>query len=182
MKLMLPLLLGAIPKSAPFSPPTAPSRAATPTALAGSGGNEDDPAAPVPRYGSDLKALLPPLQKRALQLDKYGRRVYDLTDDGTAKYSLERSGAATVAAAATAPAKGPKERAADASSADFGEVTASSDLKGLLPTRKMRFIKARFRRSERAPIVEEFVVSRSLVPRSWTNSAGGSRGWKTTGR
>lgn len=79
---------------------------------------------------SDLKSLLPTPKKRTLILDKFGRRVHDLTDDGTAKY--DRMDGCDL--------KSDKERAEDASIADFREplspTTASAVLKTLLPKGK----------------------------------------------
>jgi len=195
------LLLCAVPTSASFGlVPTplnsAPAAASTATPIRAADG--DDDGGGVPNYGSDLKALLPTPKKRTLKLDKFGRRVHDLTDDGTTNYARERgvgkpaveASAAEVAAALAAedpaPAYDPapmvsdadatlaqlaslggggeddeapgvaslpkilnedakksaKELAADASSGDFSRpVGASADLKALLPTQKMRFMK-----------------------------------------
>jgi len=41
--------------------------------------------------GKNLKDLLPTPRKRTLILDKFGRRVHDLTDDGTARYEMKES-------------------------------------------------------------------------------------------
>jgi len=98
----------------------------------------DDP----PR--SDLRSLLPTPKKQSLPLDKYGRRIHDLTDDGTAKYSKELRGNPVPSSKSSISfgKKSQKELAAEASSADFGrEVKSSTDLKALLPTQKMRFMK-----------------------------------------
>ena len=48
-----------------------------------------------PFVSSDLKSLLPTPKKRTLRLDKFGRRVHDLTDDGTAKYNMKGEGGGT---------------------------------------------------------------------------------------
>lgn len=102
--------------------------------------------------GSNLKALLPTPKKHTLKLDKFGRRVHDLTNDGTAKFSRELRGVSpeeyynnVVDPSQSAVLKSEKELAAIASSADFSAgVSSSADLKALLPTQKMRFMKVRY--------------------------------------
>ena len=81
--------------------------------------------------GSDLKSLLPTARKRTLRLDKFGRRVHDLTDDGTTQYSKPRqSGSSGVVRPSSSSPEAvvplnSKELAADASSAEFVEVAAT---------------------------------------------------------
>ena len=91
-----------------------------------SGSNEEEAEEPSNSpYGSDLKALLPTPKKRTLKLDKLGRRIHDLTDDGTAKYlSKDGNGSHRPVTAdsnveSAALVKSEKELAADASSAEF---------------------------------------------------------------
>lgn len=91
-----------------------------------------------PFVSSDLKSFLPTPKKRTLRLDKFGRRVHDLTDDGTAKYNMKGEGGGDDEQEedATRP-KSAKEMAAEASSADFhlpaSATTTGADLKALLP-------------------------------------------------
>ena len=59
--------------------------------MAASSNTDEDDANPA--GSSDLKSLLPTPKKRTLRLDKFGRRIHDLTDDGTAKFAKEPSGA-----------------------------------------------------------------------------------------
>lgn len=99
---------------------------------------------------SDLKSLLPTPKKRTLTLDKFGRRVHDLTDDGTAKYN--RMDATSTPAMKAEEEEGreeirkknkrsDKEQAMTASSAGFRAITAAeagagTNLKTLLPQGK----------------------------------------------
>ena len=92
------LLLAPLPGAAPFSLP----RAGAPLAVCNRGGapafqlaasSNTDADDANPSGSSDLKSLLPTPKKRTLRLDKFGRRIHDLTDDGTAKFAKEPSGA-----------------------------------------------------------------------------------------
>jgi len=116
---------------------------------------------------SDLKSLLPTPKKRTLTLDKFGRRVHDLTDDGTAKYN--RMDATSTPAMKAEEEEGreeirkknkrsDKEQAMMASSAGFRATTAAeagagTNLKTLLPQGKS------FSRG-----IKETVVSSSAAP------------------
>lgn len=87
-------------------------------------GNDDDDdndsAISSSTYNNNkgLKSHLPTPKKRTLALDKFGRRIHDLTDDGSdVKYSRGSDTAAD--SGASASLKSEKELAADASSADF---------------------------------------------------------------
>ena len=104
----------------------------------------------TPSSSSGLKSLLPTPKKRTLTLDKFGRRVHDLTDDGTAKYN--RMDATSTPAMKAEEEEGreeirkknkrsDKEQAMMASSAGFRATTAAeagagTNLKTLLPQGK----------------------------------------------
>lgn len=83
------ILLPTAAPLAPFAPRTAAAARTNLSAAAAAGGGSDAGGSnpPPPPPSSDLKSLLPTPKKRTLKLDKFGRRVHDLTDDGTAKYS-----------------------------------------------------------------------------------------------
>jgi hypothetical protein len=123
-----------------------------PAAAADDDDDDDDvdaTSSSSPFVSSDLKSLLPTPRKRTLRLDKFGRRVHDLTDDGTAKYNMKGEGEEDEAVAAEGGwgedgrrTKSAKEMAAEASSADFhlpaSISTTGADLKALLPKRTTR--------------------------------------------
>ena len=54
-------------------------------------------------YSEGLRSLLPTPKKRTLQLDKFGRRVHDLTDDGTTQYSKRGDGDVAISSADAIP-------------------------------------------------------------------------------
>ncbi|KAL3809493.1 hypothetical protein ACHAXA_007964 [Cyclostephanos tholiformis] len=109
---------------------------------AASDDDDDSPTSSSPFVSSDLKSLLPTPKKRTLRLDKFGRRVHDLTDDGTAKYSMKGVGGGNEEGEDGSRPKSAKEMAAEASSADFhlpaSTMTTGADLKALLPSRATR--------------------------------------------
>ncbi len=112
--------------------------------------DDDATTSSSPFVSSDLKSLLPTPKKRTLRLDKFGRRVHDLTDDGTAKYNMKGEGGGEDEAVVVEGCwgedgrrkKSAKEMAAEASSADFHLPASTSstgaDLKALLPKRATR--------------------------------------------
>eukprot|EP00984_Skeletonema_dohrnii_P017995 scaffold8312_cov92-Skeletonema_dohrnii-CCMP3373.AAC.1 len=127
--------------------------------------NNQDESSVLP--SSDLKALLPKPASRPLKMDKFGRRIYRMEDDTTVRHTKGTSVANGGTAAVTCDADGnnndsggdsytassntsslsnlltdSKQLAGDKSlHATFENVNDSSDLKSLLPTAKMRFMK-----------------------------------------
>jgi len=125
--------------------------------------NNQDESSVLPSSG--LKALLPKPASRPLKMDKFGRRIYRMEDDTTVRHTKGTS-VASGGTAAAAPEKivagdrssvaavtsdssslsnlltDSKQLAGDKSlQATFENVNDSSDLKSLLPTAKMRFMK-----------------------------------------
>jgi len=124
--------------------------------------NNQDESSVLPSSG--LKALLPKPASRPLKMDKFGRRIYRMEDDTTVRHTKGTSVASGGTAAVTSDADNniggdsytaspsatslsnlltdSKQLAGDKSlQATFENVNDSSDLKSLLPTAKMRFMK-----------------------------------------
>jgi len=125
--------------------------------------NNQDESSVLPSSG--LKALLPKPASRPLKMDKFGRRIYRMEDDTTVRHTKGTSVASGGTSAVTGDADDnsggdsytasppntsslsnlltdSKQLAGDKSlHATFENVNDSSDLKSLLPTAKMRFMK-----------------------------------------
>jgi len=128
--------------------------------------NNQDESSVLPSSG--LKALLPKPASRPLKMDKFGRRIYRMEDDTTVRHTKGTSVASGGTSAVTGDADNnsggdsytasptsslsntslsnlltdSKQLAGDKSlHATFENVNDSSDLKSLLPTAKMRFMK-----------------------------------------
>mmetsp|Transcript_23921 Transcript_23921/g.47479 ORF Transcript_23921/g.47479 Transcript_23921/m.47479 type:complete len:678 (-) Transcript_23921:924-2957(-) len=128
--------------------------------------NNQDESSVLPSSG--LKALLPKPASRPLKMDKFGRRIYRMEDDTTVRHTKGTSVASGGTAAVTSDADDNSSVAAVTSDSDSGgdssslsnlltdskqlagdkslqstfeNVNDSSDLKSLLPTAKMRFMK-----------------------------------------
>ena len=132
------------------SPSVAPHSSSSTSVLLSLSDIEGGTSSPPSSSSSDLKSLLPTPKKRTLTLDKFGRRVHDLTDDGTAKYN--RMDATSTPAMKAEEEEGreeirkknrrsDKDQAMIASSAFFRAATAAeagarTNLKTLLPQGK----------------------------------------------
>lgn len=101
---------------------------------------------------SDLKNLLPKRKMEWMTLDKFGRRVQRMEDDGTVNMKKEpttrsESDVEMSAEQGTAPPlnkllQNSKELSGyEASERNFREINQSADLKALLPKRKMTWMK-----------------------------------------
>mmetsp|Transcript_23917 Transcript_23917/g.47472 ORF Transcript_23917/g.47472 Transcript_23917/m.47472 type:complete len:677 (-) Transcript_23917:924-2954(-) len=126
--------------------------------------NNQDESSVLPSSG--LKALLPKPASRPLKMDKFGRRIYRMEDDTTVRHTKGTSVASGGTSAVTSDADNniggdsytasptstttslsnlltdSKQLAGDKSlQSTFENVNDSSDLKSLLPTAKMRFMK-----------------------------------------
>ena len=107
---------------------------------------------------TDLKALLPQREMKWRTLDKYGRRVQKIEEDGIESIkevdstcntdhvsgSTTDTAASKVGSTSSSPElstlfQSSKEIASLESSANFRSISTSSDLKALLPTRKIEW-------------------------------------------
>ena len=126
---------------------------------------------------TDLKALLPQREMKWRTLDKYGRRVQKIEEDGIesikevgSSYHVSGSTTDTAASKVGSTSSSPelstlfqssKEIASLESSANFRSISTSSDLKALLPTRKIEWTKLdKFGRRGKNSVIFRIVFTR----------------------